>query len=697
MIRPILILTLAFIIPGNVFSAEKNHIRKERSESGGGLKNRTEIAAAKKVDQAKTADAPIAKALAQPNLPEPERAKLLEKRAALKSTVDQAQAAHPESPLVNNSASNFYQDRGDLKRSGELADQGLAHASPDGDPKLTANLLSNRGTSRYAEGRFEESRDDAKQAYEIDPTNKRAFELYQFSESALRAQAQPEEVKEKVSRLLALIDQNISHNPKEWVDQQTKKPTKAGWLVAQVIEARKAGDLKKALEHAEEAVQADPGDPMTYFQRGRLQMDAKNYNAAVLDLSRAMAKGWDEKLLFTLRADALLNAAKTGPAPDQVKRFKAALADAHMAAAKDPKDAKAYLLRGMAKDMLKFPAADILADLKHAADLKPEYASFYQSYQAAATTEQAKPQEQPLAATPPEKPQWVWPLAGLGLMIAGWTFFGRGKVPTSGLIGGNIRLGKPLGEGGMGVVHEGQDEKLNRPAAVKRLRDNMKDDPKGRARFLEEARTVASLKHPNIVVLYQIIEEGGEIYLVFERVEGKTLHAAIQENPKKCLSLDETARILKMACDAVDYAHAHHVLHRDLKPSNIMIENGTVKVMDFGLARSFRSDSGIQTASTAGTSVYMSPQQAMGEVSRESDVYSLAVCAYEMLTGQLPFQGPFATQEKLEGRFLPLAQHGLEASSALDEVFKKALAPDRKNTFHSGAEFWEAFSRSLAS
>jgi serine/threonine protein kinase len=145
----------------------------------------------------------------------------------------------------------------------------------------------------------------------------------------------------------------------------------------------------------------------------------------------------------------------------------------------------------------------------------------------------------------------------------------------------------------------------------------------------------------------------------------------------------------------LDYAHERGVIHRDLKPANIMIENGRAKLMDFGIARWTQSpDLRTQTANYIGTPAFMAPEQSFGDVSRESDLYALGVTAFCMVTGRLPFDGPQAGQDKLEGRFEASA---LGQSGALKDFFTRALDPRAERRFRSGKELLEAFRQGAAS
>ena len=211
-----------------------------------------------------------------------------------------------------------------------------------------------------------------------------------------------------------------------------------------------------------------------------------------------------------------------------------------------------------------------------------------------------------------------------------------------------------LGEGGMGQVWQARDTQLNRQVALKILPDAFAADPDRLARFKREAQILASLNHPNIAAIYGIEEAEGTRALVLELVEGQTLADRISKGP---IPLDEALPIAKQTAEALEAAHEAGVIHRDLKPANIKVrEDGTVKVLDFGLAKAFQPDVGDPSVSASptisltamatqmgmiiGTAAYMSPEQARGKtVDKRTDIWAFGVVLYEMLTGARPFQG----------------------------------------------------------
>ena len=225
---------------------------------------------------------------------------------------------------------------------------------------------------------------------------------------------------------------------------------------------------------------------------------------------------------------------------------------------------------------------------------------------------------------------------------------------TPGTTLGPYQVTAKIGEGGMGEVYRARDTKLDRDVALKVLPQGFSQDPDRLARFEREAKVLASLNHPNIAAIYGLEEADDIRALVLELVEGPTLADRIKRGP---IPLDEALPIAKQIAEALEAAHEAGVIHRDLKPANIKVrDDGTVKVLDFGLAKAFQpdaSDPGLSQSPTIsltaaatqmgmviGTAVYMSPEQAKGKVvDKRADVWAFGAVLYEMLAGQKPFTG----------------------------------------------------------
>lgn len=279
---------------------------------------------------------------------------------------------------------------------------------------------------------------------------------------------------------------------------------------------------------------------------------------------------------------------------------------------------------------------------------------------------------------------------------------GKGAEPTRSFDGsvigpgsqiGHFRIEQELGHGGMGVVYLGRDTTLGRSVAIKSLPPEVMADRRICLRLEREARLLASLSHPNIAAIYEELEEAeGATYLILEYVSGRTLAEHIAAGP---LSLEETLSIASQTAAALAAAHEHGIIHRDLKPGNIKITpEGNVKVLDFGLAKAIEEaeTQGQQSTVTQpgriiGTPAYMSPEQATGDpVDYKTDIWSLGVVIYEMLTGELPFQG--STQQALTHCILHdepkrLSRVRRDAPVNLERLISTMLQKDRLSRHES--------------
>src|SRR5712692_2052672 len=254
---------------------------------------------------------------------------------------------------------------------------------------------------------------------------------------------------------------------------------------------------------------------------------------------------------------------------------------------------------------------------------------------------------------------------------------------------GQYRIVARIGRGGMATVYKAHHSALDRNVAIKVLPDFFAEDEVYRERFLQEARSVARLKHPNILNVFDFGQEHGITYLVLELVEGGTL----AERIGRPMDLQEVVRILRPIASALDHAHAQGVLHRDIKPSNILIHrDGTPVLGDFGLAKMAGSVRRLTASGTViGTPEYMSPEQSAGDpIGPASDQYSLAVVAYEMLTGRVPFVAdtPAAVLLSHINKAVP-PTHELvgELSRHVEDALRKALAKNPLERFASAPEF----------
>lgn len=207
------------------------------------------------------------------------------------------------------------------------------------------------------------------------------------------------------------------------------------------------------------------------------------------------------------------------------------------------------------------------------------------------------------------------------------------------ILGNRYELLEKIGGGGMALVYKARCRLLNRYVAVKILRPEFTNDEEFVKRFRVEAQAAASLSHPNIVPIFDVGQEEGVHYLVMELIDGVTLKQYIMDHGQ--LNWKEAVNIAIQICSAIEHAHRNHIVHRDIKPHNILLtRDGIAKVTDFGIARAVSSSTITMVGSTIGSVHYFSPEQARGGFSDEkSDLYSLGICLYEMVTGRLPFDG----------------------------------------------------------
>src|ERR1700712_892720 len=257
------------------------------------------------------------------------------------------------------------------------------------------------------------------------------------------------------------------------------------------------------------------------------------------------------------------------------------------------------------------------------------------------------------------------------------------------LLGGRYRLDAQIGTGGMSTVNRAFDTVLERPVAIKLMHREIASDSDQLERFRREARAVAQLSHPHIVGVIDAGEDEGRPYIVFEYVEGETLKERIRRLGR--LPVDEAIAYAIEISRALGAAHARHIVHRDVKPQNVLIdEEGSAKVTDFGIARSL-DESGITAEGRVlGTTDYVSPEQALGhDVNPQSDLYSLGIVLYEMLTGDVPFHGEnqVAVAMKHVREDLPDVQRRRsDVSSALAAVVDRATAKDLSRRYGSDRE-----------
>ena len=251
---------------------------------------------------------------------------------------------------------------------------------------------------------------------------------------------------------------------------------------------------------------------------------------------------------------------------------------------------------------------------------------------------------------------------------------------------------KSIGEGGMANVYLAYDTILDRDVAVKILRGDLSNDEKFVRRFQREALNASSLSHPNIVEVYDVGEDNGQYFIVMEYIEGKNLKDLLKKRGK--LTVSEVVDIMSQISDGLSIAHDSYIIHRDIKPQNIMIlENGMVKITDFGIAMAMNATQLTQTNSVMGSVHYLPPEQASGKCSTlKSDIYSMGILMYELLTGTLPYRGDNAVEIALKHLKEPLPSIREELSDipqSVENVILKSASKNPKNRYNDAREMYE--------
>jgi len=619
-----------------------------------------------------------------------------EQTDAIVARADSSAARFPESSKIQRAAGAVAIQAGDYKKGLAYADRAvtIAEANP-ADAKALAAALRTRATGALWSGDYPRAVADAQRVLKVFPDDKAARSIYEMSKG--RAKNAVVAVATTQSRPMAdsLVESSLLDDPR--LKEAGRRAGDRAAAIKRTETAMRfinAGDGARALAAANAAVEADPALADGYMIRGLAYTILKEFAAALREFTKAIdlwsAQGKKENLPVAFGRRAEVN--------NEAKDYPNALRDAEKAVAGDAGLGLGYFERARALEGLGEKGERILEDFKRAAELTPAYAADY----AAARTRLAADAPAPAPGRPSRS--WLRVVLIASSSLAAFLIFlywrlSRRARPEERIgftaerkeLDSQYDITAPLGEGGMGMVYKGWDKVLKRPVAIKKLRTELQASPRERERFLKEAEMVASLHHPHIVDIYTIIRHASDTYLVFEYVSGMTLHELLNESSGRRLPPARALEILRQIAEAVDHAHSRHVIHRDMKPSNVMLaDGGWVKVMDFGIARQVLDSLLTTTKTIVGTPVYMSPEQAMGVVVKESDVFALGVTLYELLTGAVPFKGPGEMNDKMEGRFTVPSALVPELGQAIDEVLRKALSPRPEDRYHRCGDLYQA-------
>ncbi len=266
---------------------------------------------------------------------------------------------------------------------------------------------------------------------------------------------------------------------------------------------------------------------------------------------------------------------------------------------------------------------------------------------------------------------------------------GATVLQTGDVLGGRYEILQLLGEGGMGAVYKAMDRELDRPVALKLIRPQLAANPSILARFKQELLLAHQVTHKNVIRIYDFGDADGVKFITMEFVEGQDLRGLIQETKK--FPPEEAVEIIQQVCRALEAAHSVGVIHRDLKPQNIMRDQtGRILVMDFGLARTVQGDGMTQTGALVGTMEYMSPEQALAkDLDQRSDLFTVGLILYELLTGVTPFRAESAVASLIkrnQERAIPVSDHDGTIPRALSNIVSKCLERDPNLRYPSAGE-----------
>ncbi|MEA3307787.1 MAG: protein kinase [Elusimicrobiota bacterium] len=632
----------------------------------------------------------------------------------------------PDNSSVLSTVSEYYNELEKYNEAEETASDAIK-LNPENTDAYKARAMA-RVSMEDKKGALE----DVKKAMELDPqdeSSKILSILIASSKNApdLKTVASIEAMRdainaaeESVSDLSGDSSGNsnkLNSAGKLWTEENLKeensKPVNFGkskLFLKKAAAKNSLGDYTDAVKYASMAIKEDKGNVNAYLERAMANNFLGHYDKAISDATKALEKDSGNVQALNIRSWAL----------NKKGNFRQAGGDATAAIKLNPNFADAWFNRANANKKMG-DYKQMLQDYRQAALLSKNYSSQYRD----AVAQYAKnvpgfTYDSSLfqkAKTKSDSGLKKF-LILMGFTITGGLLIGFGfmhvasnkmvKAPANGVItqpdelspdifyegvaSGKYTIERKIGAGGMGMVYEGLDQTLERKVAIKKMSDEIKLNEREKQRFLQEARMVALLQHPNIVEIYTIFEEDGNVYLVFEYIAGRTLDVILSDEVR--MSFERTKNIFEDITKALVYAHSKDIVHRDLKLSNIMIddEEGFVKVMDFGLARkAMESVARLTNVEIVGSPAYMAPEQDSGDSGKQCDVFALGVCLYEILTGDLPFKGPDFHNQKEQKLYTPVSSIAPAVPEGVDELIAKTLEPEPEKRFKSVEQWYEAF------
>jgi serine/threonine-protein kinase len=633
-------------------------------------------------------------------------------RKAAKTALDSLRTDYPGNPGVQSALARSYNDLRDYSMAARAATDAI-NLDPE-DTEAYKNRALARASLQDRKGAIE----DIKKVMELDPQDESAKMLSALVNSkkvitSLKSLSSLQEMRKAIGGAEASgISAGVaSGGPApdgarvSVAGQQGPDYTKSVSYLKTASSKNALGDYSAAVNYASKAIEKNPANSEAYLERANANNLLGHYDEAIRDTTEVISRAPSNVQALNMRAWALN---RKGLAKD-------AEADANKAISINPGFADSWFNRALAYEK-QGNYKRTLEDLRQAAVLNGAYGSRFKDAVAQYAGRVSGFSYDPVTPVPSRggsRSGMTRFLILLGFTLTGGLLVALGllHIMTSsrekvmaeggqpypnlltpsifyeGVASGKYKIERKIGEGGMGIVYEALDQSLGRTVAIKRMNEEIKVNEREKQRFIDEARTLAMLHHPNIVEIYTIFEEKDDIYLVCEHVNGVTLDKLLEKEVR--MPFEKARTIFCEAAKALSYAHLKNVIHMDMKLSNIMIsKENEVKVMDFGLARRAKESlARVSSREVVGSPAYMPPEQDLGVSSKESDIYALGVCLYETLTGELPFKGPDFHYQKERKLYRPASETVPGLPRAVDEFISRALSPDPGSRFQNAGDF----------